>query len=176
MIRWADRIQRMRKRILLISAAVAIAAIAFWARAEGPLRDPRAALNDFYHSDGRAEDQLADPLIRTGCHAAALVAREIRDPNMRQRRYAIGYLGNRKCGAAAPALHALLINSAESEYIRGDALEAIYAINPAAGIEYAHRYAADQNYLGRRAQAILRRDPSVGFDRSYWEAVRGVHE
>ena len=144
--------------------------------ATGVLRSPAAALDEFYSQRDAAEDQLVDPLIVTGCRSAHVVAREIANPRMRYRRYAIGYLGNRRCRAAGPALAGILENPREEEYFRADALESIARIDPQQGLRLAARYSSQQNYLGERARKVLQHDKSIGLDRSYWQALRGVHE
>jgi len=68
---------------------------------------------EFYAQRDAAEDQLTDPLIVTGCRSAGVVAREIANPGMRYRRYAIGHLGNRRCRAAEPALVKIVENPRE---------------------------------------------------------------
>lgn len=147
-------------------AFIVIAALAvIWARAQGPLRDPHEALNDFYDAEFVAEGQVADPLIRTQCNAAPLVTQEIRDRNMKLRRYAIGYLGNRRCAVALPALRAIVQASDERSYFRGDALEAIWQIDRTAGMSLAQSHRTRSDYLGQRARVIVSGN-KVGLSRS----------
>ena len=137
-------------------------------------RSPAAALADFYDSAGRGEDQLADPLILTGCGAAGVVIREIQKPDMPLRRYAIWYLGNRRCSEALPALRTILSNESESDYFRADALEAITGIDRGEGARQAARYVKRPDHLGEVSRQIVAGNGRP-FIRTYWEALRSVH-
>lgn len=157
----------MKIRLLLLAIAVLVLVMPFII-ARGVFRSPAAALEEFHSQRDVAEDQLADPLIVTGCRSAQVVAREIANPAMQYRRYAIGYLGNRRCRAAMPALTSILANPREEEYFRADALEAITRIDPRQGLRLGPLYSGVRN--------VLQQNGSIGLDRSYWQALRGVHE
>jgi hypothetical protein len=151
----------MKIRLLLFAIAMLVLLVPFII-ATGVLRSPDAALEEFYTRRDAAEDQLADPLIVTGCRSAHLVAREIANPEMRYRRYAISYLGNRRCRAAEAALVKIVEDPREEALFRADALEAITRIDPQRGLRLAATYSLH--------------DQSIGLDRSYWQALRGAHE
>ena len=151
----------MKIRLLLFAIAMLVLLVPFII-ATGVLRSPDGALEEFYAQRDAAEDQLADPLIVTGCRSANVVAREIANPGMRYRRYAIGFLGNRRCRAAELSLVKIVENPREEAFFRADALEAITRMNPQRGRRLAAVYAFD--------------DQSISLDRSYWQALRGAHE
>lgn len=91
--------------------------------------DPKSALSDFYGGAARPECLLTEPLRRAGDSILPLLLAEVRDKAMPKRRYAIGYLGERRYEAALPVLEAILRDDTERDFVRGDALLAIYAIS-----------------------------------------------
>ena len=54
------------KTVILIALVIFGIAGGIWAVLIGPLRDPKAALDDFLEGRGRAEGQLTDPLVLAG--------------------------------------------------------------------------------------------------------------
>jgi len=107
----------------------------------------------------RHENQAASFRDRDARASRAVHHRDRRAP---YRRYAISYLGNRRCRAAEPALVKIVEDPHEEAFFRADALEAITRMNPQRGRRLAATYALD--------------DQSISLDRSYWQALRGAHE
>ncbi len=132
-------------------------------------------MEDFHASEGRAEDMLMDPLIRNSEIAAPAVIREVRDPEMNHRRYAIGFLGNERLHEALPVLRTILANNAEEDYYRADALESIFMINKGEGLALAARYAQANGLLGHVAKGLEdgSHRPS---QRMYWKALFDYHD
>ena len=89
---------------------------------------PEEALEDFCKYDG-GEETLMDPLILAGDKVVPLVLENIRNKQMPKRRYAIEFLGNGTIRQALPVLEELVKNNTEEDFIRGDALQAIYRIS-----------------------------------------------
>jgi hypothetical protein len=164
------------KKAVIFLLGVVLALGLWWALAVGPLRDPHAAMRDFYEASERAEDQLMDPLILNGRRVVPLVIAEVSNKGMTLRRYAIGFLGNGQYRDAMPVLEQILADESERDYFRGDALEAIYRISPSRARELAPRHLEDQESLGRIAQDIAAGQSPVQWTRSYWQAFRHVHE
>jgi len=96
----------------------------------GPLRDPEEALRDFYQGRNRAEEELIDPLLLNGSRAVPLVISALPNKEMPKRRYAIGFLGIGGYRSALPVLEDILTDGSDPFYVRRDALEAIYRIDP----------------------------------------------
>lgn len=139
----------------------------------GCSREPQEAIEAFLHATHVPEEQLADPLILTRCRAAPTIIRMIADKSMPRRRYAIGYLGNRRCSEAMPELKRIAVDEGEELFFRADALEAITQIDTAAGMLLAEPWASRQDILGGVSRAILRGE-EVGLVRTYWQAL-GTH-
>jgi hypothetical protein len=174
--------EMMRNRIIIItgSAVSAIGLVAllglWWAVAEGPLRNPEEALEDFYEARDRAEDQLMDPLILNGRRVVPLVMKELSNKDMRLRRYAIGFLGNGRYSEALPMLEAILNDGSEIYYFRADALKAIFQISQARAKELAPNFVNSQEYLGDVAREIVVGRNPILSERSYWDAFRRAHD
>jgi hypothetical protein len=160
--------------VMLLSIVLALGL--WWAVAEGPLRNPEAALREFYEARDRAEDQLMDPLILNGRRVVPLVIAAVPNKQMERRRYAIGFLGNGKYREALPVLEEVLSDESERFYFRADALEGIFQISPERARELAPRYLGGEDLLGRVAQDIVAGRNPVYWTRSYWQAFRHVHE
>lgn len=94
---------------------------------------PELALKAFYERRV-AEDQIMDPLILAGPAAVSLLEKEVADPAMANRRYAIGALGNLGSRAAIPILEKLARSASEVDYIRCDAITAIAMIDRQQGL------------------------------------------
>ena len=136
---------------------------------------PERVLADFYEGNGRAEDMLMDPLILHAERVAPLVIREIANPEMPRRRYAIGFLGQAGRREALPTLRQLLADPREEDYYRADALQAIHMIDPAEGGRLVLDYLSATNFLGHVAKG-LREGSLIPPRRTYWQAFRGDHE
>jgi hypothetical protein len=137
------------------------------------------ALASFYEhgakpADFVTEDMQMDPLILAGDRVVPLVLRDITNPLMPKRRYAIGFLGNGGYREAKPALRRLLSDPGESAIFRGDALKAIAQIDPDEGRQLASTYAADPSVLGYSARAILAGGTRA--PRGYVQALLGCHD
>ena len=163
----------IRVGAVTVSALVLLALA--WARAAGPLRDPHDALADFYEARDRAEDQLRDPLILAGPDVVPLVIEAVYDPEMRLRRYAIGYLGIASDAEAVPVLTQILSDESEVYYFRSDALEALQRIDPSVAASFAPRYAHRDDLLGKVAGAIASGSYTPPPERTWWEAFFSVH-
>jgi len=163
-------------KIGLLLVGIVLALGLSWAVAEGPLRNPDDALRDFYEARERAEDQLMDPLILNGRRVAPLVIAEVPNKEMKLRRYAIGFLGNGQYRDALPVLEQVLVDESEIYYFRADALEAVFRISPERARVLAPRYVNGEGLLGWTAQEIVAGRGPVQRIRSYWQAVRHVHE
>jgi hypothetical protein len=170
----------MKGRIIAGSAVSAVGLVAllglWWAVAEGPLRNPGEALEDFYEAKDRAEDQLMDPLILTGRSVVQLVLKELPNKDMRLRRYAIGFLGNGRYSEALPLLEVILNDESEIDYFRADALRSIFQISQSRAREMAQNFVNGQELLGEVARKIVAGKTPIIFERSYWEAFRRVHD
>ena len=123
-----------------------------------------------------AEDMLMDPLILAGDRVVPLVIREVKNPQMPRRRYAISFLGNGAYREALPVLQHILLNEGEVEYFRGDALLAIFRIDPSSGDRHANKFRNRKDYLGQVAKDIIQRDDFIYYRRSYQNALIGKHE
>jgi len=168
-----------RSKLLIGSIAMFSSFGGWWAFTEGPLRDPQAALRDFYAPVGRAEDQLADPLILNGHKVVPLVVADVKNKAMPLRRYAIGFLGIGRYSEALPVLVSILNDETELFYFRADALIAIYQISPSQAKELAPRHVAGEELLGHIAKQIVggvAKDSTLFERRSWWKAFFSVHE
>ncbi|HEY3039305.1 MAG TPA: hypothetical protein VGJ66_11240 [Pyrinomonadaceae bacterium] len=117
-----------------------------------------------------------DPLILAGDKVVPLVLKQVKDKNMRRRRYAIGFLGNGSYKQALQSLETILQDATEEDYFRGDALQSIYMIDEFRGRELAKRYTDRQDYLGEIARRVIAGDSQLKKRRTYSEAVVGKHE
>jgi HEAT repeat protein len=79
-------------------------------------------------------------------------------PDMKRRRYAIGALGFIGDKRAIPTLEAILKSDKEKDYFRGDALHAIYQIDPKLASAYAKDYIKRNDYLKRISAAVLNKE------------------
>lgn len=120
---------------------IAIVLLAFIAWLGGSLHSnitgsPTLALKTFYEREV-AEDQIMDPLILAGPKIIPLLQKEVVNPDMPNRRYAIGALGNLRSKATLSTLEKLVATKSEAAYIRCDALTAIGMIDPEEGLRIA---------------------------------------
>jgi hypothetical protein len=120
----------MKKPIVIAISAVLLG-LCVWAaialRSNIP-ETPELALHAFYEREV-AEDQIMDPLILAGPEVIPLLERDLANPEMQNKRYAIGALGNLQSEAALPILKSLASAKFEIDYIRCDALTAIAMID-----------------------------------------------
>jgi hypothetical protein len=136
---------------------------------------PEDALKRFYDNDG-PEDTLMDPLILAGDRVVPFVLKEIKNKEMRRRRYAIGFLGNGSYKDALPVLEPILQDSSEEDFFRGDALQSIYMIDESRGRQLAENYKQQEDYLGQISQRVINGDSQLKKRRTYSDALSGKHE
>lgn len=132
-------------KVALAIAVVLLAVIAWFGMvlySDIP-ESPELALKSFYEREV-AEDQIMDPLILAGPSVIPLVEKEIANPDMMNRRYAIGALGNLGSKAALPVLEKLARAKSEVDYIRCDALAAIGMIDHQEGLRVANSVKGDE--------------------------------
>lgn len=63
-------------------------------------------------------------------------------------------------------------NEGELDYFRGDALEALYQIDPEMGRRLAASFDHRTDYLGQSAGEVLVRAPRLAERRSVWDILR----
>ena len=136
---------------------------------------PESAMSEFYSNPG-PEDTLMDPLIVAGPDVYPLVIEAVKESDMPNRRYAIGFLGNEEISAAIPTLLAIIEDETELPYFRGDALEAVYKIDEKLARQLAERYQVATDMLGRSAEDVLADADYLQERRSLEMAVRRWHE
>lgn len=139
---------------------------------------PTLALKAFYEREV-AEDQIMDPLILAGPKVIPLLEKEVVNPAMPNRRYAIGALGNLGSKAALSTLEKLVATKSEVPYIRCDALTAIGMIDTEEGLRMA------KSVKGERLECLadiedLDRDYTQWLKlnaptRTYFQAILGRH-
>jgi hypothetical protein len=159
------------KRAGFLLIVVVLAGIAW--RASQPSADE--VMQDFYAAKDRAEDMLMDPLILHSDIVHERIVREVADPKMPKRRYAIGFLGIDGRPEALPALCRILESEGEIYYFRADALSAIWQIKKEEAVRRAAAYVSRDDLLGRFAKEMIAgaHQPYV---RTYWQARAGAHE
>ncbi len=97
-----------------------------------------------------------DPLILAGPQFP-LLERDLANPAMPNRRYAIGALGNLQSEAALPILKTLAGSKSEIDYIRCDALTAIAMIEREESLRIANQTVQDgPKCLGEIADGLKR--------------------
>ena len=102
-----------------------------------------------------------DPLILAGDRVVPLVIRGVADRNMPKRRYAIQFLGNGGFDEAVPVLRRILADKAEDDWMRADALQAIYMIQQSEGAGLAVDYREQDGVLGTLARRAIAGDPEL---------------
>lgn len=153
----------------LLVIAIGIFRLLHWPPNEAVQRF-HAQLND----NQTAEDQLICPLIRAGSLVCPLVVRDIADPNAPLRRYAISALGSLGCGDAVPVLHRIVGDEHEPDYIRADALAALWLIEQPVAQSVSRLVVMRPDYLGQTALRLLEGyHPDT---MSFWEALICSHE
>lgn len=109
----------------------------------------------FYAGD--YEEDLPKPLIAAGKKMVPAICTAIAHPDMRMRRYAMTALGEIGDKTALPALESILKDKKELEYMRGDALYAIHAIDKGLGLKYAKEFGSANEYLKMVAEEISKK-------------------
>ena len=112
----------------------------------------------FYNNTG-AEDELMTPLIKAGPKMTPAILEAISHKDMKLRRYAIGALGHLKDRRAVEPLTAILKDTREEDYFRGDALHAIYQIDQKLGSNLAKQFSGQGDNLKMIAGAIIKKEP-----------------
>jgi len=112
----------------------------------------------FYNNPG-AEEDLMTPLVMAGPKMVPVILEAIAHKDMRQRRYAIGALGNLNDASATDPLSAIVNDTKEEDYFRGDALSSLYKLDPGAANELAKKYADEGDNLKDTATSILKEEP-----------------
>jgi hypothetical protein len=101
------------------------------------------------------EPEIDDPLIKAGKPMVTQICKAVANKDMKRRRYAISALGYIRDQRAISTLSKILKDSAEIDYFRGDALQAIYQIDKLIGKEYANQFIHSEKYIEMIANAIL---------------------
>ena len=178
----SDLIRALRKRNtpprflwVAVSGAVLMGLFAF-PIASHLLSPPTAeeVMENFHTASGRCEGMLMDPLILNADRVKARVIRDIADPAMDKRRYAIGFLGNCEIREALPALRTILNDVSEKDYFRGDALQSIFLIDEAEGLQRAGTFSDRDDFLGLIARDLLGGQSAI-YRRTYADALSGRH-
>ncbi|RJQ52309.1 MAG: HEAT repeat domain-containing protein [Actinobacteria bacterium] len=104
------------------------------------------------------EPELDDPLIAAGSPMVLAVCEAVEHADTKYRRYALGALGFIGDRRALPTLQRILDDPSELDYIREDALQAIYQIDETRGMQIALRYRNDAG-LSDMAKAVLACEP-----------------
>ena len=160
-----------------VGALVVLAALWIGAAVYSRTPDsPEQALAAFYE-EGRAEDQLMDPLILAGSDVIPLLERDLANPGMQRRRYAIGAMGNIGSKAALPILEKILSASTEPDYIRCDALTAIALIDRKEGLTAVKKFGKDAGCLAELHEDLNQRYDAWrdSVQRTYFDALLGRH-
>jgi len=111
-----------------------------------------------FYVGGDHEPDIDDPLIARGRSMVPSICEAIRHKDMKRRRYAIGALGYIGDKRALPTLEAILKDSAEIDYFRGDALHSIYQLDRKLGLRYAKQYQHENEYLTMLSGAVLKQE------------------
>lgn len=117
---------------------------------------PEHAFRDFQTIETK-ESYLVGPLCKAGEGVIPLVMVRVKNKELDRRRYAIGFLGTAMTHSPVTVLEPILRDVSESEYIRGDALEAIYLLNEKKGIDLAVEFQQRDDFLGRVSKQIATR-------------------
>jgi hypothetical protein len=119
------------------------------------------AWHQFYDL-GDHEPELDDPLIRRGSPMVPAICTAVAHKDMKYRRYALGALGYIRDPGALACLEPILKDTTELEYFRGDALLAIYSINPRLGAHYIAQYGNENSHLRMIAELISKDALPIG--------------
>jgi hypothetical protein len=142
--------------------------------------NPQAALTSFYERQV-AEDQIMDPLILSGSEVVPLLQQEIKNPQMPNRRYAIGALGNLGEMQSVKILEEIAKSTSEVDYIRCDALTSIAMIDATEAIRVAESIVANSPACISDALRALKADPAKWLSsnaprRTHFQALLGRHD
>ena len=117
----------------------------------------KPAWDTFYSASH--EPDIDDPLIAAGKDMTSAICEAVLHQDMQFRRYAIGALGFIGDPRALPTLDQILEDASVIDYVRGDALKAIYGIDRDEGHRRAQTYANDTTALGDVARAVEKDEP-----------------
>lgn len=170
-----------KNKKVVLAISVVLIGLAFWLGVSlytNIPESPKLALKAFYEREV-AEDQIMDPLILAGPNVIPLLEKEVVNPDMQNRRYAIGALGNLGSKAALSTLEKLVATKSEAAYIRCDALTAIGMIDHNEGLRIA------KSVYGERLQCLanikdLEHEYAQWLElnapkRTYFQALLGRH-
>lgn len=164
----------MRKKIKVLMMGIGVL-FAFVASlillAWRPWLKPPEVMNRFF-SQEVAEEANIDILILAGDRIVPSILESITNRDMPKRRYAIRFLGNGLHKEATLVLEKILADGSEDDFIRSDALIALYRINHELGIELAKKYVSEPSSLGKNADKIMAGD-IPDRRRSFWQALLG---
>ena len=149
-----------------IIAVLAMTLISFTCLAGGKdYRPGGKAFADAWHQFynlGDHEPELDDPLIRRGNKMVPAICAAVAHKDMKYRRYALSALGYIRDPGALTCLEPILKDTSELEYFRGDALLAIYSINPRLGAYYIAQYGNENSHLRMIAELISKGALPIG--------------
>ncbi len=111
------------------------------------------ALQDFYNYNG-FHDKMTEPLYKGGEKVIPLVIEKVKDKNMPHRLNAIGFLGKPKNYEALPVLIEILKDESENNYLRKEALWAVYQIEVKIALDFAYKYQNREDDLGKYSNCI----------------------
>lgn len=160
---------------LFVAALMLAVCLATWLAIARPWLTPEQVLRRFYTQLG-AEDMLMDPLILGGEKVAKIVVKEVSRRDMPRRRYAIGFLGNAGYAGATPILKAIVDDETEHDYIRADALKAVYQVDRSLGSQLAQLHVKRHDDLGEMARHIMNRSGVAAARRTYLDALLRRHD
>lgn len=169
-----DRMCRKRVVAALIAVLILLAFVgSYWLLLRSPYPTAEAALEAFYTEKSYKECMVANPLRAHGKDVVPLVIRDLPNRTMPGRRYAISFLGEGKYSEALPALEAIALDETERNYIRADALEAIYQFLPARALALARQigsqsYPDDKHGHLKRTIEEIERGEVRALDRRCW--------
>jgi HEAT repeat protein len=140
---------------------------------------PKKAIEVFYTREC-GEDQIIYPLILAGKKVIPYLISEIRDPKMKQRRYAIDALGQIGDECVIPFLEKILKDEKEIYYFRYNALNSIAMID----FEYAKKLAKELydkkiKLVSDLSKELLTNEENVRNNfvrKTFWDALFDRHD
>jgi hypothetical protein len=139
---------------------------------------PEQAIRRFhaqFDDSDTAEDQLRCPLIRAGTAVCSpLVGEVVRNREAPLRRYAIAALGDLACADAFAPLSGILQDPTEKDYVRADALTALWNIDRQQSGPLAAGWSTLPGAIGTAARRLLQGETDPPF--CYWDAVFCAHQ
>ena len=169
----------MLKKKIITTRSLAIASVLLVAVVAVAVKSivrpaPAEAFETFLSEGDVKEEHLFDVLVLAGDDVVPLVLERIMEPDLPQRRYAIGFVQNGRYRQALPYLEAILADPNEKDYFRGDALVAITAIDNERGMQLCRTYDHLDGYLGDVARGLpTSKEDFMIPQRSYWDALFG---